>query len=206
MGQTQTDSYIIACQCCSCRSGPKKEALKHAPRFSQHTVPVAWIGLLQRPTRCRSCTKASFLGWMWAEIATALILSVATGVAVGILALVWTMQSFDTGAVLRFLRKFRICLCDGVMVGGSFCFCLFFSLSLSLFLVSFIQYGNVWKTTRVPPVCSQNALTSHASQDPVEAWCTGCPQGTEVALAAGAFAKAVGWPSHFRASLPCTYT
>ncbi|CAJ1439666.1 unnamed protein product, partial [Effrenium voratum] len=66
-----------------------------------------------------SCTKASFLGWMWAEIATALILSVATGVAVGILALVWTMQSFDTGVDVGFAATVALSQAFSVIVAGA---------------------------------------------------------------------------------------
>ena len=65
-----------------------------------------------------SCAKATYCSWMRSEMATAGLLSIILGVAAGLLALVWTWVSFDTGPDWGFALTVGISQAFSIIVAG----------------------------------------------------------------------------------------
>lgn len=65
-----------------------------------------------------SCAKATYCAWMCTEMSTACLLSLTTGLAVGLLAIVWTWQSFESGIDVGFSLTVAIAQAFSIIVAG----------------------------------------------------------------------------------------
>jgi len=101
------------------------------------------VGLQASTLTCRAishgdCSKASYCRWLWTEVKTALILALLTGVAVGLLALVWTSNTFEAGADLGFAMTVGLAQAFSIAIAGLTGTC-------APLLFSFIFHGDAGK-------------------------------------------------------------